>query len=244
LLRKGFTVDQVVHDYGDLCQAITELNERLGSLAHELRNLLSTAMLAVQVIKSGDVGITGATGAVLERSLTGLRNLIDRSLAEVRMTVGIQVLREPISIHELFDELRISSGMEATAKRIAFTVMPVDKELVVDVDRQMITSAVANLLQNALKFTRLGGHVALTAHAVAERVVLEIEDECGGLLHGKTEEIFQPFEQRRPDRSGVGLGLSISRRAVEANGGTLRARDLPGKGCIFTIDLPRSGSAK
>jgi signal transduction histidine kinase len=79
----------------------------------------------------------------------------------------------------------------------------------------------------------------LKAHAIADRVVIEIEDECGGLPPGKAEELFQPFMQRAADRSGLGLGLSISNRGVEANGGRLHVRDLPGKGCIFTIDLPR-----
>ena len=134
-LRHGFTVDQVVHDYGDLCQAITDLafeqdvplavnefrmlnrcldnaiadsvtefsyrrdlvleegvhslNERLGFLAHELRNLIQTATLALTAIKAGNAGVAGATAAVLDRSLIGLRNLVDRSLADVRVTAGM-----------------------------------------------------------------------------------------------------------------------------------------------------------
>jgi signal transduction histidine kinase len=102
----------------------------------------------------------------------------------------------------------------------------------------MIVSAVTNLLQNAFKFTRSGGHVSLTTHSTAGRLIIDIEDECGGLPPGRSEELFSPFAQRGADRTGLGLGLSISRRAVEANGGTLRVRNLPGKGCVFTIDLP------
>jgi hypothetical protein len=103
----------------------------------------------------------------------------------------------------------------------------------------MLSAAIANLLQNAFKFTRAAGHVSLAAHAESDRIFIDVQDECGGLPPGKTEELFLPFKQRSSDRSGVGLGLSISRRCVEANGGKLRARDLPGTGCIFTIDLPR-----
>ena len=99
---------------------------------------------------------------------------------------------------------------------------------------------VANLVQNAFKFTAAKSHVALRARAEGERVLIEVEDECGGLPAGATEALFAPFEQRGGDRTGVGLGLSISRRGVEANGGTLRVRDLPGRGCVFTIDLPRA----
>jgi signal transduction histidine kinase len=129
--------------------------------------------------------------------------------------------------------------MDAKARGIAFTISPVEKELIVDADRQMLCSAVSNLLQNAFKFSPPNGHVSLTVRADADRVFVEIEDECGGLPDGKIEELFGPFEQRSADRSGLGRGLSISRRAVEAHGGKLTARNLPGKGCVFTIELPR-----
>jgi len=81
--------------------------------------------------------------------------------------------------------------------------------------------------------------VSLRTSATAGRVSFAVEDECGGLPGGKAEDLFRPYAQRSPNRQGVGLGLSIARRGIEANGGTLRVQDLPGKGCIFTIDLPR-----
>ena len=290
LLRKGFTVDQVVHDYGDLCQAVTELahetqapitvdefrtfnrcldnaiadavtefgrqrdqyiaeegaetlNERLGALAHELRNLLNSAMLAFQALKGGSGALGGATGDVLGRSLSGLRDLIDRSLADVRLTDGMKARRERFPLHALVDEIGIVAAIEARSRGLVFTIAPVDRGLVLDADRQMLSSAIANLVQNAFKFTRPGGHVTLRASAVAERIVVEVEDECGGLAQGKAEELFHPFQQRSSDRTGLGLGLSISRRGVEANGGKLRVRNLRGTGCVFAIDLPRPAAA-
>ena len=69
-------------------------------------------------------------------------------------------------------------------------------------------------------------------------VVIEIEDECGGLPPGPPESLFQPFEQRGANRSGLGLGLAISRKSIEADGGKVSARDLPGRGCVFTIKMP------
>ncbi len=286
LLRRGFTVDQVVHDYGDLCQAVTELaaerkepitveefhefnrcldsaianavsefgrqrddvksvaatatlNERLGSLAHELRNLLNTSTLAFTAIRSGHGAITGATGSVLERSLQDLRGLLDRELAGARLVSGLhaQVVLTPID--EIIEQARIAAQLEAAARRIAFSVS-IEPELAVNVDQQMLASALANLLQNAFKFTLPSGHVTLTAHVVDNRVRIEVADGCGGLSPGMTADLFKPFVQRNADRSGVGLGLAISRRAVEANGGTISVRDRPGTGCIFTIELPRS----
>jgi hypothetical protein len=69
-------------------------------------------------------------------------------------------------------------------------------------------------------------------------VLIEVADQCGGLPLGDPDELFRPFAQRGSDRSGLGLGLSITRRGVEANDGTLSVRNRPGKGCVFTINLP------
>lgn len=286
LLRNGFTVDQVVHDYGDLCQAIAELafeqnaliamdefhtlngcldnaiaeavaeysrqhaqlisdegnavaNERLGFLAHELRNLLNSAMLAVEAIKSGKVGLSGATGAVLDRSLLGLRDLIDRSLAEVRLTAGLPTRRVRILVSEFLDEVQVSAMLEAKARGVEFTCSPVSGGLWLDADPHLLSSAVSNLLQNAFKFTKPASRVSLSAHAAADRILIEIEDQCGGLSPGEAEELFRPIAQRSGESTGLGLRLSISRRSVEAIGGILHMRNLQGTGCVFTIDLPR-----
>jgi signal transduction histidine kinase len=286
LSLRGFTLEQVVHDYGDLCQAITDLayergarievdefrtlnrcldngiadavaeyafqrsslvenngvralNERLGFLAHELRNLLHTATLALTAIKAGNVGTTGATGAVLDRSLIGMRNLIDRSLADVRVAAGMPARHQLVSLAHFISDVKISGSLEAQSRGCSFTVNDVDAELALDVDRDMLFSAVGNLLQNGFKFTKQDTVVALRAYAAADRIRIDVEDHCGGLPPGATDSVFQPFKQSGEDRSGLGLGLSICRRSVEANNGLLRIRDIPGSGCVFTIDLPR-----
>jgi signal transduction histidine kinase len=286
LLQQGFTVEQVVHDYGDLCQAITDLafelkapiaidefrtlnrcldngiaeavteysyqrysveskngvqalNERLGFLAHELRNLIHTGTLAFTAIKGGKVGITGATGAVLERSLIGLRTLVDRSLADVRVAAGIPPRHELVSLANFIDQVESSAALEARSRECVFTVSDVEGRLAMDVDRDMLLSALGNLLQNAFKFTGQGTEVTLHAYAIADRILIDVEDHCGGLPAGSMERMFLPFTQSGADRSGLGLGLAICQRSVEANNGTLRVRDIPGSGCVFTIDLPR-----
>jgi signal transduction histidine kinase len=286
--RKGFTVDQVVHDYGDLCQSVTELaaekkvnisvdefrtfnrcldnaiadavtafghardraisaegteeiNRRLGSLAHELRNKLNAAILAFDAIKTGTVAVTGATGSVLDRSLLALRDIIDRSLAEVRLGAGLGANRELIDVKEFIEELQVGAAMEARSRDVTFKVGPIESGLGVDVDRQMLGSAVSNLLQNGFKFSRRQSTICISARADHDRVLIDVEDECGGLPDGKAEELFQPFEQMSSNRSGLGLGLSISRRAVRENDGTLEVRNIPGKGGVFTISLPRAG---
>lgn len=291
LQRKGFTVDQVVHDYGDLCQAVTDLaveqnapisadefrtlnrcldnaiadavtqfgthreqsitnraaqdtNERLGFLAHELRGKLNGARLAVDAIKRGTVGVAGATGAVLERSLLAMGDIINRSFVEVRLGAGLAQSHELISIAELFEEVQVFAGMEANAKGITLTVEPVEPALAVTADRHTLGSALSNLLQNAVKFTATGGQVVLSARPSADRVVIEVEDTCGGLPEGDSALMFRPFERRSIDRTGLGLGLSISQRGVEANGGKLDVRNKPGTGCVFVMDLPLAEEAR
>ena len=117
--------------------------------------------------------------------------------------------------------------------------MPVDDGVAIEADRQVLAAVVGNLLQNAFKFTRPGTTVTLRVGASAERVLIEIQDECGGLPSGNVNELFRPFEQRSADRTGLGLGLAFSRWGVEANHGRIYARNLPDKGCVFTVDLPR-----
>jgi signal transduction histidine kinase len=290
LLQQGFTVDQVVHDYGDLCQAITDLafeleapieidefrtlnrcldngiadavteysyqrlsvvtndgvqalSDRLGFLAHELRNLIHTATLAFTAIKAGGLGANGPTGAALERALIGLRALVDRSVADVRVAAGLPPRHELICLADFIDQVGISALLEARVHECRFTVGAVDAGLAVDVDRDMLLSAVANLLQNAFKFTGHGTEVSVSAYAVADRILIDVEDHCGGLPPGSAERIFLPFEQGGTNRSGLGLGLAICQRSVEANNGIVRVRDVPGSGCVFTIDLPRRALA-
>jgi signal transduction histidine kinase len=97
----------------------------------------------------------------------------------------------------------------------------------------------ANLLQNAFKFTRPGTKVNLRTSSLGGQVLIEVADHCGGLPPGSAEKTFTPFAQHGEDRSGLGLGLVIARQSIEADAGTLRVRDVPGTGCVFTISLPR-----
>jgi signal transduction histidine kinase len=290
LMHHGFTVDQVVHDYGDLCQAVTELafehdipvqaiefqtlnrcldnaiadavtefsyarelsvaekgarafNERLGFLGHELRNFIHTGLLAFDAVQRGKVGAVGATGDLVKRSLLGIRALLDRTLADVRVAAEIPVHVELFSVADFIEEVNVSASLEAQVRKCKFVVVSVDPKLAVDADRALLISAVSNLLQNAFKFTVAHTEVSLRAYGIADRVRIDIEDHCGGLPTGIADSMFLPFTQGSADKSGLGLGLSIAQRVVEANQGTLSVRDRPGSGCVFTIDLPRCAMA-
>ena len=212
--------------------------ERLGVLAHELRNLLNTAILSFESIRSGRVAANGSTAAVHGRSLLGLRDLIDRSVAAVRLEAGLEAF-ETMVVAEFLEEVEIAALLQATSRGVLFSMNAIDRSVTMDGDRQILSAALSNLLHNAFKFTHPHESVSLTTTWTADRVVMSVEDHCGGLPPGKADELFLPYAQRGADRSGLGLGLSIVQKAAIAHGGGLRVEDLPGKGCVFTLDLPR-----
>jgi len=285
LLKQGATASQIVHAYGALCQAVTELaierdaritnsefrtfnrclddaiadavasyaqgrdrisaeahartmNECIGFLAHEFRNLTHTSMLALEALRRSDGETAGSAGAILDRSLKGMQDLCARTLVDVRLRAGVPERRKRVQVSEFVEEAHVSATPEAKARGLELVVPNVDPELAIDIDRQILAGALANLLQNAFKFTRPRSRVLLKAFSSTDRVLIEVEDECGGLPKGEPEDLFHLFEQRSSNRSGLGLGLGISRRGVELNGGTLYVRNLLKRGCVFTIDLP------
>ena len=214
-------------------------NERLGFFVHELRNFIQTAMVAFEVVKSENGGVGGSTGALLYRSLVGARDLIAGSLTDVRLTQGVQN-RERFLASAFIEELVPAAELTANAKGLTFVVKPVNDGLAIEADRHVLAAVVINLLQNAFKFTRPGTTVTLGVGANADRIFIEVQDECGGLPGGDLSGLFRPFEQRGADRTGFGLGLAFSRWATDAINGRIHTRDLPGVGCVFTVDLPRS----
>lgn len=286
LLNAGFTIGQVVQDYGDICQAITELAvevgpqitnedfrtlnlcldiaitdavteyarqseraimgrgvEHLGFLAHELRNLLNTATLAFDAVQSGSVATGGTTAGLVAKSLASMSDLVSRSLAEVRLE-GTVPRTERVPLESLLEEIEIAATFEARNRDVELSIKPAEPGVAVEGDAQILASIITNLVQNACKFTRPRGHVTLGARVTSDRVFVDVADECGGLPPGKAEELFRPYQQRHKNHSGLGLGLAISLKGVRAIGGDLSVRNVPGTGCVFTVELRRSVSAE
>lgn len=280
-LRLGYSLSHVVHAYGAMCQAITELAtmkdadispsefntlngcldvaiasavsefqfrsveasearevQHLGFLAHELRNALSSATVAHEMIKAGLVGIGGSTASILEANLSRMRHLIDRSLSEVRMRADADLFVEKFRLSDLFDQIIATAKMDGDKKKLTL-ISEIDWKIEIETDRQFILSAVANLVQNAIKYTKIGGKIFLRGKISDDRVLIEVEDECGGIDPTKMDSLFEPYVQTNEDRSGLGLGLAIAQRAVYLSQGTISIKNHPGHGCSFIIDIPQ-----
>ena len=286
LLEMGFSVDEVVHDYGDLCQSITDLaverdapfqidefrtlnrcldnaiadavnefsyqkelataervatdaNERAGFFAHELRNVLGTASLAFSAAKAGNLSLSGATGSILERSIASLSKMIEESLSDVRNVGQQKHVLTSFSLSDFIVELGAAAHLAAQAKGCLLVVSPVDPLLAISGNKELLMSALANLLQNAIKFTRPGTEVRLSAYGAADKVQIDIADHCGGLPPNAEATMFVPFVQNGSNRNGLGLGLTIAQQSVTASGGVIRVRNIPSVGCVFTVVVPR-----
>lgn len=282
--QMGYSLSEVVHSYGIICQAITshaselqfpitsrefqQLNlsldtaiaeavtqhdkvsrekstsveaERLGFLAHELRKCIQNITVTLEIILSGSVGAQSSTSSVLEKNINRMTKLIDGALTEVRLRSEPTVLLRRTRLSQLIHEVGVTAGFEARAKRVTLQIKTTqDHE--VDVDPQMFISALANLVHNAIKFSHSGGVIQVRVLEKAGRIHVEVEDECGGLKDDVMDTLFQQEVRHTEDDSDLGRRLTITRQIVEQIGGKLSVENLPGKGCIFTIDLPKATS--
>jgi signal transduction histidine kinase len=173
----------------------------------------------------------------LTRALTALRDLIDQVLTADRLAGKLDPTREPLDLCAILDQLVTEARLSAEQRQIQL-VIRAPATLAFQGDPRLLRSAIDNMLRNAIKFSHEGAVVEIRAEREEKRVVIEIEDRCGGLPQGSVAALFEPFVQRSEDRTGFGLGLAIVKQAVEAHGGKVRVRDLPGKGCVFSLELP------
>ncbi len=208
--------------------------ERVGSIAHELRNSLASTMMAFSILRDGQVGISSRTGDVMARGLDRMRTLVENMLVDVQLRSPVALNPTEIDLAPLLEELVAGTF----AERGVVVTARIEPGLTLVADLRLLTSAVINLVQNGVKFTRKGGRVDLRAWTADDAVVIEVEDECGGLPDGDPYRLLEPFTQDAADRRGIGLGLSITRDAVRAHGGDITIRDRPGRGCVFSLRFP------
>jgi signal transduction histidine kinase len=166
-----------------------------------------------------------------------MTDLIEATLKVARFGNELTLQPTKVMLRNLLADVEMSASAEADAKKIALSV-DLEDDVTLHVDARLIHSLLTNLVRNAVKFTHDGGAVDVRAKRTGDTTVIEVEDRCGGLPPGTAEKAFLPFTQMGADRSGFGLGLAIAKQAAEAHGGSIRIENLPGKGCIFRLELP------
>jgi signal transduction histidine kinase len=218
-------------------QAREQAAQHVGFLAHELRNPLQTAELRVAMMERRGGVPTGSDLEGLKRALRLVRERLDNELFHSQLHALPAPTFKSFLLRQTLDSVAEDIAPHGEGKDVEVLV-EADPELRISADEKLLRSALSNLIRNAVKFSAPGATVHVRAKSSQARVVIEVEDQCGGLPEGAVEKMFSPFVQLGQDRSGFGLGLAISKRAAELHGGDLRVHDVPGKGCVFVLDLP------
>lgn len=218
---------------GESEQRQRHIEERFSFLTHELRSAIGNAALAFKLLRAGNLELHGHTASVLANNLGRMDALISRTLGKARLSSGVPLDLRPVRVATTLRQLQAS----AVPERAISITLEVDESLHIDADEMLLWSAIGNLLNNAVKFSCSGGHVTLSCRADDGIVMIEVEDECGGLaetspLFKLAQSLAAPGDAPPGEAVGVGVGLGISQRAIEAMDGQFYVKNVARHGCI------------
>ncbi|MGH8853993.1 MAG: hybrid sensor histidine kinase/response regulator, partial [Telluria sp.] len=236
----------------DLAEANRIKTEFLATLAHELRNPLAPLRSGLQFIRRapGDATAVARIHEIMERQVGQLVHLVDDLLDIARITRGqVALQRERIDLAPVLQAAVETSMPLVEAARHHLDLRLPEQPLMVDADPTRLTQVVANLLNNAVRYTPRGGSIVLTLERDADQAVIAVSDNGIGIAPKKLEDVFTMFTQidegRRHASGGLGIGLSLVRSLVAMHGGSVRAASAgTNAGSVFTVRLPLAqGSA-
>lgn len=225
-------------------------DEFLATLAHELRNPLAPIRNALHIMElSPDAEVKESARSIIERQLAQLVHLVDDLLDVSRISQGKVELRIELTdvVAAVQDALETSQPVIEAGKHELTLVMPPPRTLFVEADSTRLCQIVANLLNNAAKYTPDGGRIIVTVARQDSTVTVTVEDSGVGIPVALLPRVFDMFAQvdRSMERSqgGLGIGLALVRQLVEMHGGTVEADSQgPGAGSKFTVRLPASNA--
>lgn len=247
-------VERLEQKVRELSAANAELQELdriktqfLSTLSHELRTPLTSLLGYLELFRRGTLGPLNETQfeaiSVMQRNTEILSRHLNNLLYLQEIRSSTLELSE-VYLPQLLEPLLIEAQHRAVKSGIALEAVIAHDVAPLKLDVRAIELALRNLLDNALKFTRAGGHIRLLLQNEPSRVLLRIEDTGCGIPPEALQKIFLPFYQvdsslARP-YPGNGLGLAIVQHIVHAHGGQITVRSVIGQGSVFTVMLPRS----
>jgi PAS domain S-box-containing protein len=243
--RKGLE-EELRRRAAALAEADRRKNEFLAMLAHELRNPLAPIRNALYILQLPGAPATQVerVRAMMERQIQHLVRLVDDLLDVSRIMRGkIDLRKEPLELSAVVTQAVETAQPAIDAQSHQLTVSLPPEPVRLEGDLVRLAQVLANLLNNAAKYTERGGHIWLSADREGSEVVIHVRDNGIGIAPEMLPRIFDLFVQvdRSIQRSqgGLGIGLTLVRRLVEMHGGTIRARSAgPGKGSEFIVRLP------
>jgi two-component system, OmpR family, sensor histidine kinase MtrB len=233
----------MARSFNEMASALATHRERqmtvIAGVAHELRNPLSALKLATHG-SSPERGVERRLDLV-RRQVVRLERMVSDILDTAQIEAGrLDVRREPVDLRQIVQNVVSLFGASSATHRVTAGVPA--EHVVATCDPGRIEQVLHNLVSNAIKYSPEGGEVRVDLEPSPEGVSLSVSDRGAGIDHADVEAIFEPFRRGgalRDEVSGVGLGLYVSRRIVEAHGGRIRVRSSPGKGATFEVLLPR-----
>ena len=221
-------------------------DEFLAMLAHELRNPLAPIGAAAQLLQMGKLNKEGVqrTSEVVSRQVSHMTELIDDLLDVSRVTRGLIELDKVIlDIQQVINEAVEQVNPLVRARSHELTIRLAPERAMVSADKKRLVQVIANVLNNAAKYTAEGGHLTLCTTVRDTDVLIEVTDDGIGMTPDVTKHAFDLFAQamRTSDRSsgGLGLGLALVKSLVDLHGGSVNCKSMGlGKGSTFSIRLP------
>jgi signal transduction histidine kinase/ActR/RegA family two-component response regulator len=229
-----------------LREADRRKDEFLATLSHELRNPLAPIRAALEVMRLGrdDPTLLEKARATMERQLQQLVRLTDDLLDVSRITQDkMELKRERVDLRLVIQSAVEAMRPLASDRGHSLHVDLPPEPLYVQADFTRVAQAFSNLLSNAAKYTHHGGRITISAAREAGAAVVRVRDTGIGIPAEMLSRVFDMFTQLKADRdrttSGLGVGLSLSRRLVDLHGGSIEAHsEGPGRGSEFIVRLP------
>lgn len=248
--RGGDEITALGRDFNTMAARLQTLvearNQLLRDISHELRSPLARLQVALELARreaSGD----SAPLTRMERDIERMDGLIGQLLTLARLETGASEPRlQSIDLAQLATEVAEDAAFEAQEHDQQVAIAAGPAPLPIHGDPPLLRSALENVVRNALRHTPAGGHIQIAWHKAADGVSLQVHDSGPGVPEARLKQLFEPFvrlSQAREHGSGHhGLGLAITRRAVELHGGSVSARNHPQSGLEVTLWLPHAST--
>lgn len=235
----------------ELADASRRKDEFLATLAHELRNPLAPIRNSLHLLRLAAAGNGGLTQVheMIERQVNNLVRLVDDLMDVSRITRDlIELRREPVDLAGVVNAAVETAKPIVEAGKHELTVTVPSDPLILEADPVRLTQVLANLLNNAARYTEPGGQISLTARREGTRAVVSVRDTGVGIPPAMLPKVFDLFTQldRTYSRKhgGLGIGLTLAKRLVEMHGGEVEAfSEGPGRGSEFVVWLPLASVA-
>jgi PAS domain S-box-containing protein len=232
--------------YSDVRDADRRKDEFLAMLAHELRNPLAPIRNALHILKrpGTDEAVLGRVREMMERQVQHMTRMVDDLLDVSRITRGkIELRKEVVDLAAVVGRTVEMARPLIEDRRQELTVDLPPEPVCLEADPTRLEQVLANLLNNAAKYTDHRGHIWLSARQEGGELVLRVKDTGVGISSDLLGRIFEPFVQAdrvlHHSQGGLGIGLTLVRSLVEMHGGSVTAySDGPGHGSEFIVRLP------